>query len=243
VNDLVLDGHAHCGVTVPFEEIAHEWQMGGIDGGVIFSPVEEIYDRYDPSFTDSQEYRRTRSRVHKYLLDIASRENIFPYFFVWNDFSPIPDKFVGIKWHRHSGEPVYSYGTAQCSKMMDDICQRNLPVVLEEEFHHTVRFIKEIAERTVVIIPHMGALNGGYSKLKRAKVFENKSVWVDTALAGVDEIRDFAATYGVDRIIFGSDYPFGVPASEKRKLVRTFPEDELRGILSGNLLSLLGRDG
>jgi predicted TIM-barrel fold metal-dependent hydrolase len=93
-----------------------------------------------------------------------------------------------------------------------------------------------------VIIPHMGALNGGYSQLKTAKVFDNKSVWVDTALAGVHEIHDFADTYGVDRIIFGSDYPFGIPASEKRKLVRTFSEDELRGILSGNLLRLLGRE-
>ncbi len=240
---LVLDGHAHCGLTVPFEEIAHEWQSGGIDGGVIFSPVEEIYDRYDSSFTDSQEYRHARSRVYKYLLNIASQENIFPYFFVWNDFSPVPDEFVGIKWHRHAGEPVYSYGTALCSKMMDEICQRNLPIVLEEEFHHTLRFIKEIAERTVVIIPHMGLLNGGYSQLKRAKVFDNEKVWVDTALAGVHEIRDFADTYGVDRIIFGSDYPFGVPASEKTKLIRSFSGNDLRKILSGNLLRLLGQQG
>ena len=138
MDDLVLDGHAHCGVTVPFEEIAYEWQTGGIHGGVIFSPVEEIYDRYDPSFKDSQGYRRSRSRVHEYLLEIASRENIFPYFFVWNDFSPIPDKFVGIKWHRHSGEPVYSYGTAPCLRIIDDICERGLPIVLEEEFHHTL---------------------------------------------------------------------------------------------------------
>jgi predicted TIM-barrel fold metal-dependent hydrolase len=85
-------------------------------------------------------------------------------------------------------------------------------------------------------------LNGGYSQLKRAKVFDNERVWVDTALAGVHEIRDFADTYGAERIIFGSDYPFGVPANEKRKLLREFAEDDLRGILSGNLLRLLGRE-
>lgn len=68
MDDLVLDGHAHCGLTVPFEQIAYEWQTGEIQGGVIFSPVEEVYDRYDSSFTDSEEYRRSRSRVHKYLL-------------------------------------------------------------------------------------------------------------------------------------------------------------------------------
>jgi len=228
-------------MTVPFEEIAYEWQTGGIDGGVIFSPVEEIYDRYDPTFTDSHEYMHSRLRVHDYLLQIASQEHIFPYFFVWNDFSPIPDRFVGIKWHRHTGEPVYSYGTTQCRKIIDEICARSLPIVLEEEFHHTVRFIKDVAERTVVIIPHMGSLNGGYPQLKRAGVFDSEWVWVDTALAGVHEIHDFADTYGVRRIIFGSDYPFGIPGSEKRKLLRSFSEEDLRWILSGNLLHLLGR--
>ena len=89
-------------------------------------------------------------------------------------------------------EPIYSYGTTRCSKIIDEICQRGLPIALEEEFHHTLRFIKEIAERTVVIIPHMGALNGGYSRLKGAGVFKSENVWVDTALAGVHEIRDFA---------------------------------------------------
>ncbi|MGB6067245.1 MAG: amidohydrolase family protein [Desulfomonilaceae bacterium] len=241
MEDLVLDGHVHCGMTVPFEEIASEWEAGGIHGGALFSPVEEIYDRYDPGFVDSLQYRTSRTRVHKYLLEIAQRENIFPYFFVWNDFSPIPDTFVGIKWHRHPDEPPYAYETDQCRRIIGDICARRLPVVLEEEFHHTVRFIKEIEDRTVVIIPHMGALNGGYAKLKMAGVFESEKVWVDTALAGVHEIRDFAETYGVERIIFGSDYPFGIPGNEKRKIVRSFSGIDLRAILSGNLLRLLGR--
>jgi len=176
------------------------------------------------------------------LLEIASRENIFPYFFVWNDFSPVPDRFVGIKWHRHSGEPVYSYGASECGKVIDDICEKGRPVVLEEEFHNTLRFIKEVAERTVVIIPHMGTLNGGYSRLKSTGVFDSRMVWVDTALADIHEIRDFADTYGVERIIFGSDYPFGIPQSEKRKLLKSFSGTDLREILSGNLLRLLNRE-
>lgn len=90
VPDLVLDAHTHCGYTVPFEEIEREWSRGNIDGGVVFSPVEEIYDRYDPFFTDSAEYAKSRRSVHRYLLGIAQRPNIFPYFFIWNDFAPIP---------------------------------------------------------------------------------------------------------------------------------------------------------
>lgn len=242
MTDLVLDSHAHCGLTVPYEEIAAEWQLGAIDGGVLFSPVEEIYDRYDRLFTDSPAYARSRGRVHAYLLERAAEGLVFPYFFVWNDFIPVPSGFVGIKWHRHSGEPVYSYDTAQCKRTIEEICSKRLPVVLEEEFHNTMAYLKEIAGRTVVIIPHMGVLNGGYRGLKRAGVFESENVWVDTALGGIDEIEDFAATYGLDRIMFGSDYPFGTPAYEKRKVEGIFSGPDLKVILGGNLLRLLGKN-
>jgi hypothetical protein len=237
----ILDAHTHCGYTVPYEELSREWEQGAIHGGVMFSPVEEIYDRYDPFFTDSEEYRTSRNAVHQYLLGLAERDHIFSYFFVWNDFLPIPDGFVGIKWHRHSGEPVYNYEEPACERAISEICDKGLPIVLEEEFRNTLQFIERIAERTVVIIPHLGALNGGYGRLKQAGVFESPFVWADTALAGYGEITDFAENYGTERLMFGSDYPFGVPALEKRKLERLFSEDDLESILGGNLLRLLGR--
>lgn len=237
---MVLDSHTHCGLTVPFHNLESEWRMGGIHGGVVFSPVEEIYDRYDPLFVDSREYRRSRSQVHEYLLRITEREHVYPYFFVWNDFSPIPREFRGIKWHRHSSEPVYAYHTPRCDRTIDEICRRRLPIVLEEEFENTLKFLAMVGERTVVIIPHMGGLNGGYSRLREAGVFAYPNVWVDTALAHETEIADFADRYGTERILFGSDYPFGVPSHEKRKIERLFSEDDLCSILSGNLAQLLG---
>ena len=237
---VVLDGHSHCGITLPFDELYTEWRRGGIHGGVVFSPVEEIYDRYDPLFTDSEDYCRSRRRVHDYLVGVSSKEYVYPYFFVWNDFIPVPEGFVGIKWHRHTGEPVYSYGSAMCESVLGEICTKKLPVVLEEEFTNTVDFISRIAGQTVVIIPHLGALNGGYSRLKAQGVFESETVWADTALAGHWEIDDFANTYGTDRLIFGSDYPFGVPSHEKRKILVHFSGHDLKAVLSGNLQRLLG---
>jgi hypothetical protein len=239
MGQLVLDGHAHCGFTVPFEELSIEWQQGGIDGGVVFSPVEEIYDRYDPFFTDSTAYRQSRRSVHDYLLRIGAQDHIYPYFFVWNDFPSVPRGFVGIKWHRHSGEPVYAYDAPGCKRAIEGICEKHLPVVLEEEFHNTLSFLQRIAGRTVVIIPHMGGLNGGYFRLKKAGIFESPSVWVDTALAGRAEVEDFAENFGPERIIFGSDYPFGVPAYEKQRLDRIFSGNDLTAVLAGNLLRLL----
>lgn len=238
---LILDSHTHCGFTVPFDNLSREWQRGGIDGGVVFSPVEEVYDRYDPLFIDSDEYRASRAAVHRHLLALAERSNVYPYFFVWNDFSPVPKGFVGIKWHRHPEEPTYAYGTDACSRLIKEICEKRLPIVLEEEFRNTLNFIEQIAERTVVVIPHMGALNGGYYRLKRTGVFQSPMVWVDTALAGRDEIADFAQAYGMDRMMFGSDYPFGVPAREKDKLLDLFSGADLASVLSANLLRLLGR--
>lgn len=235
----VLDAHTHCGLTVPFGEIADEWERGEIDGGVVFSPVEEIYDRYDFSFTDSQAYRKSRDRVHKYLLDAACREHVYPYFFVWNDFPAIPDGFAGIKWHRHSNEPLYQYDASGCELIINEICTRRLPIVLEEEFRFTLKFIDRIAGRTVVIIPHMGGLNGGYERLRDAGVFTTGNVWADTALAHHSEIADFATRYGVDRLLFGSDYPFGVPALEKRKVEDIFSGNDREAVLSGNLLRVL----
>lgn len=237
---ISLDGHSHCGLRVPFGELAGEWAVAGIQGGVIFSPVEEIYDRYDPFFTDSGEYQRSRLAVHRYLAELPARHKVYPYFFVWNDFSPIPQGFFGIKWHRHAGEPLYQYDSERCHNLVEQICSRKLPVVLEEEFSNTLRFIRQIDGRTVVIIPHMGGLNGGYSRLKASGIFEATSVWADTALAGYGEIEDFAERYGTDRIIFGSDYPFGIPSVERRKVLSLFSGNDLAAVLSGNLIRLLG---
>jgi hypothetical protein len=241
MNQLILDAHTHAGLTVPFENLRREWSMAGIDGGVFFSPVEEVYDRFSPGFVDSEDYRASRAAVHAHLLELGKIPHMFPYFFVWNDFPVAPEGFVGVKWHRHSGEPRYQYGSAACESFLEDVCRRGLPIVLEEEFGNTLTLIERIGGRTVVIIPHLGGLNGGYDKLKRAGVFSRPRVWGDTALAGEREIRDFASVFGPDRLLFGSDYPFGIPAQEKAKVCGIFEGLVLQAVLGDNLLRLLGR--
>ncbi|MCL6559398.1 MAG: amidohydrolase family protein [Firmicutes bacterium] len=239
---LALDSHAHCGLTLPLEELRPLWNEAGIDGGVLFSPVEEIYDRNNRNFTDSERYRQSREKVHAYLEGLIS-EHIFAYWFVWNDFKTPPACFSGVKWHRHSNEPRYRYDAKECEAFINHICNLRLPIVLEEEFHHTLELVKRIAGRTPVIIPHFGGLNGGYERLKAAGLFENPSVYVDTALAAPYEISDFAADYGVDRILFGSDFPFGEPAYERYKVERIFSGKDLEKVLARNLLALLKFQG
>lgn len=237
---LVLDSHAHCGLTLPFERLASLWASGGIDGGVLISPVEEVYDRYDPYFTDNKAYQTSRQQVHKYLKSLMDKY-IFAHWFVWNDFAYPQEEFIGIKWHRHYDEPKYRYDATECKEFLEYICGRGLLIMIEDELHHTLNLIERIDNRIPIIIPHCGALNGGYKQLKRFGVFEKPNVYVDTALATPFEIEDFASNYGVERILFGSDYPFGVPANERYKVEEVITGQDLEKVLSGNLLKLLKR--
>ncbi|UMZ74168.1 amidohydrolase family protein [Natranaerofaba carboxydovora] len=235
---LILDAHAHCGLTLTFERLNSIWKQGGIDGGVIFSPVEEIYDRADRNFIDSEKYKESRRKVHEYLRTLKD-ENIYIYWFVWNDFMIPWNDFCGIKWHRHASEPNYQYEKDECKDLIEYICANKLPVLLEEEFSNTIKLIDEFRSRTTTIIPHMGSLNGGYSRLKEKGIFENPSVYVDTSLASPFEIKDFAENHGTDRMIFGSDYPFGDPVDECMKIKEIFSGEDLEKILAQNILRLI----
>ena len=237
---MILDSHVHCGLTLKFDVVFRHWEKAHINGGVLFSPVEEIYDRYDPYFRDSEEYITSREKVHSYLREIKRNfKNIFIFYFVWNDFK-IPDLiFDGIKWHRHSNEPEYEYNSEKCEFFIDFIVKNRLPVILEEEFHNTLKFIERINGRTIVIIPHLGFLNGGYERLKSEGIFEEKNIYVDTALASEWEIEDFAKNFGIEKIFFGSDFPFGVPLDELNKVKRIFKGEDFQKVSSKNLLKIL----
>lgn len=237
---LALDAHAHCGLSLTYARLKRLWDDGNIEGGVLFAPVEEIYDRYDGSFVDSPFYRESRDKVHAYLKSLQS-SRVFTYWFVWNDFVLPETGFDGVKWHRHSNEPKYKYDSPECHRFLEHVCKVRLPIIIEDELHYTLDLVKRIDQRTIVIIPHFGGLNGGYYQLKSAGLFDNPQVYVDTALASSMEIADFARHYGVERILFGSDFPFGDPAYERYKVESLFDGQDLKNVLSGNLLRMLGK--
>ena len=239
VNKVILDSHCHCGLTLKFEIIKKEWDKAGINGGVIFSPVEEIYDRYNFEFYDSEYYKKSREKVHEYLKNLKiQHKNLFIFYFVWNDFK-IPDfPFQGIKWHRHSNETEYDYYSEKSEIFIDFVCKNKLPVLIEEEFHNTLNFINRISGRTNIIIPHLGFLNGGYERLKSEGIFKEKNIYADTALADVWEIEDFVMNFGIEKLFFGSDFPFGSPYSELNKIKKLFSGKSFEKLTSENILSL-----
>jgi len=246
----VIDSHAHCGVidrSMPqsFEDYLRDAGGTNISGVAFFSPVMEIYDRYDFHFTDSPEWRRRRQESNAYLLSLKPKElTVYPYFFIWNDFAvdQLTAAHCGVKWHRHDSEPVYCYDDPQCPSAIGEIRRRNLPVVLDEEFENTLQFIRELAQGVTVIIPHLGMLNGGFHAIAEAGLWDQKNVWGDTALASTAEIREYLRRYGHGRLLFGSDFPFGSPSTELGKVRGLGLNTEAESaVLGGNFMRLQGR--
>jgi hypothetical protein len=242
----IIDSHIHCGVQhvdLPYEDIEPLLRRDGISGACMFAPVEDIYDRDNFDFQDNNDWRRTRRKANRYLLQLAAEgEAVFPYLFVWNDFAvdELHHPYCGIKWHRHSYEPEYHYEDPRCARMIEEITRRRLPIVLEESFDNTLRFVERLAPEAVIIIPHLGGLNGSYQSLDRAGIWRRANVYADSALASTAEIRHFLEYYGPEKLLFGSDYPFGTPGQELGKIERMkLSAADFERVVSGNILALL----
>jgi hypothetical protein len=241
----IIDCHLHSGVqnvSWRWEDIRTLLLAAGITGAGAIPPVEDVYDRYDPGFTDTPAWQDCRRRAHRYLLDLNDPEiRVYPYFFVWNDFAweDLGLEYVAVKWHRHPDEPVYDYGSPKCREFLGKVRERGLPILLEESLENTLFFLNKMAPDLPVVIPHLGGLSGGYRALDAAGVWGREMVWADMAVAGLAEIKDYLHRYGSRRLMFGSDYPFSRPAAELAKILSLgLPEEKTRGILGDNFRRL-----
>ena len=240
---MIIDSHMHCGEELPFEVIAPLLKRAGIQGACLFAPVEDIYDRYDYNFTDSPYWRHKRKNANRYLLNLFHPEfKTFPYLFVWNDFDyeELSFPYKGIKWHRHEDEPVYNYSDKRCRQLIEKITELELPIVFEESTYNTVNFVNKLAPQAVVIIPHLGLLNGGFESIASSGIWEKENLYADTSLAPVYAIKEFIRRYGSHKLLFGSDFPFGQPGAELIKILNLkLPKEEEENILGRNILRLL----
>jgi len=262
----IIDSHLHCGV----QNVNWSWDAlkplledAGIRGAGLIPPVEDIYDRYDFHFTDTSEWQACRRRAHQYLLGLREADflenatnpaaasgsdiEIFPYFFVWNDFAyeDLGPEYAAIKWHRHANEPEYHYHDPRCREFLTAVKERGLPILLEETFRNTLFFVEKLLPAGVaLVIPHLGGLNGGYTALEKAGVFKLPYVYADTALASRREIEDYISRCGAERLFFGSDYPFGHPSHELAKVQNlNLPNNQMQAILSDNFRRVCNVEG
>jgi len=244
-----IDSHIHCGQmysNTPYEEIRTELLRNKIVGACLFSPVNEIYDRNNSKFYDTEDYQISRQKSNHYLLEVAAKYpgEVYPFYFVWNDFNKDElEHYKGVKWHRHPEEPKYDYKSAKCEEFLQKVYQYRLPIILEEETENTLEFIMRVAGRTDIIIPHLGMLNGGYGTVKRLGIWNQPNVYADCSLAFTN-VTDFISQYGSEKLFFGSDYPFGKPGSSKRFLYKIYQEgrmtkEDFHNICYNNIKNLL----
>ncbi len=265
----IIDSHLHAGVqnvAWGWENIRPLLLAAGIRGAGAIAPVEDIYDRHNYHFQDNPAWQACRRRAHQYLLDIKEAEHrggpacppqgltgrtpkcapapameIYPYLFVWNDFAweGLAPEYVAVKWHRHGNEPEYHYTDPRCREFLKVVKDRGLPILLEETLPNTLFFLEQLAPDLPVVIPHLGALSGGYAALKKAGVWDLPNVYADSAVADFGEIEDYLSRRGSARLMFGSDYPFSYPQIELDKILRLkLPEPETRAILGDNFRRL-----
>jgi predicted TIM-barrel fold metal-dependent hydrolase len=234
----IIDSHTHWGPSVTMgtevttEELLRQAEQSNVSRIVIF-PF--------PSMALSDE------GINEKLLGEASRiKKFIPYYYIPETMKPIPDGkgFLGGKWHWMQGiqDSSSNYQVLEDPKLGEFIEASekiDLPIVFEEELAFTEAFVRK-TKNFKIVIPHLGMLGGNpIDFLHIFKVREN--VYFDTALASPDTVMRFIENIGHERVLFGSDIPFGTMKWELEKILSLpISDDKKEWILSKNLKRLIG---
>jgi len=219
------------GVNITTEELLRQAKQSGV-AKIVIIPF--------PSTAIANE------RINETLLSEAQViEKFIPYYYIPEDLRPIPkDKgFYGGKWHWVRGiqdcssnyEILEDPGVHEFIEASESI---DLPIIFEEDLAFTEIFVKR-TKSLKLIIPHMGMLGG--SPLDFLEAFEKyPNVYFDTSLASSGVVKRFIETIGPERILFGSDIPFGTMKTELEKILSLkMRTEEKELMLSENLKRLI----
>ena len=232
--DTIIDSHTHwghsltMGSTVTTGELLAQQKESGVTQ-VILIPF--------PSTAIAS------NEINLRVLEEAAKVSSFiPYFYIREDFPRIPEEYYGGKWHWMRGVQDASSNyrvldDPQLPALISDLTEIGKPIVFEEEFEFTEKFVA-MAPGMPIIIPHLGMLGGNPSDFLEA--FRDKScIYFDTALASQSTIQKFVDTIGPERILFAADVPFGNMRSEVSKVhALTIPDSDKELILSKNIIRL-----
>ena len=238
-SDLIIDSHSHwgpslsMGITVSTSELLKQQKEAGVDYVIIIPFPSTAIDN---------------NAINVRLLDESNRiDSFFPYHYIRENydgegFDPLPGPYFGGKWHWMRGiqDSSSNYRVLRdpaLPGLIEKIVSTGKPVVFEEDLEFTRTFVEMFPDMTI-IIPHLGLL-GGYP-LDFLKAFKkNENVYFDTALGSRDMIFEFIRTIGPERVLYGSDVPFGTMRSELAKVTSlSLSHKEKELVLSGNVTRL-----
>ena len=250
----IIDSHTHwgpsltMGTEVTTEELLRQAEQSGVNQIVIFpfpstaSADEGINERL------LEEAHRIKSNPAAEQRGIISNgvKKFIPYYYIPETMKPIPDGkgFYGGKWHWMRGvQDCSSNYKALEDPKLEEFIQASekidLPIVFEEELAFTETFVKKM-KNLKIIIPHLGMLGG--NPIDFLNVFKaRENVYFDTALASSEIVMKFIENIGHERILFGSDIPFGTMKWELEKVLSLpIGDDNKEWILGKNLKRLIG---
>ena len=217
--NLIIDSHSHwgpslsMGTEVTTAELQRQLKGSGISYVVLIPFPSTAIANNDINIKLLEETKRIKSFLPYHYI----REN-----YDVEGFDPITDNYYSGKWHWMRGwqDTASNYQVLDdpdLPELIDKLRTINKPIVFEEDFDFTVKFV-DMAKGVTLIIPHLGLLGGNpYDFLRAFK--DNESIYFDTALASRDQIKTFVETIGPERVIFGSDVPFGSMHSELDKVL------------------------
>jgi predicted TIM-barrel fold metal-dependent hydrolase len=234
--ETIVDSHVHWGpsitlgmeVTTP--AILREQKESGVTHVIILPFPSTAIMNND---VNAQLLAETQKVAH-----------FIPYFYIRENFSPIPPGYFGGKWHWMRGwqDTESNYNVLQDSELPDlveKLLNVGKPIIFEEELDFTVQFVDRFPDLKL-IIPHLGMLGG--NPLDFLRRFKNKeNIYFDTALGQTGTIHEFVRTLGPERVIFGSDIPFGSMENELSKVLAVpLNNADTERILYRNILELTG---
>lgn len=170
--------------------------------------------------------------------------SLIPFYYAPNDLTPPRSRrFKGVKWHwvRGVSDAKSNYEVLKDPRLdgfIEAVRRLEVPIIFEEELEFTVSFVQRYTD-VVVVIPHLGMLGGPpRAFLKKLKGLDH--VYFDTSLAPPSLVAEFIEVIGAERVLFGSDIPFGYMPSELGKLNTLKLDEATQGaLLGGNAARLL----
>jgi predicted TIM-barrel fold metal-dependent hydrolase len=237
--NIIIDSHSHwgpsitLGTNVTTNELSRQQKEAGIDYVAIIPFPSTAIDDNSINVALLEETKKIKHFIpYHYIREDFDREN----------FDPIPDGYCGGKWHWMRGvqDAASNYRVLEdkaISGLIEKLTKIGKPIIFEEELSFTERFV-EMAPELKLIIPHLGLLGGNpYDFLNAFK--NKKNIYFDTALGDRSTIFEFVRTIGPERVLFGSDVPFGTMKSELSKVsTLQIPREEKEFLLYKNFLRL-----
>ena len=235
--EVIVDSHVHWGpsITMAGTDVTTDWifreqKEAGVTHVIILPFPSTAIASNDINVRLLDETRRVR--------------HFIPYFYIRENFPSIPPEYFGGKWHWMRGwqDNASNYDLLLDDPDLPDLAERlqkaDKPIIFEEELDFTVRFVERFPGLKL-IIPHLGLLGG--NPLDFLRSFQGKeNIYFDTALAQQNTIREFVRTIGPERVIFGSDIPFGSMESELAKVMGlSLSYGDKKRILADNILELI----